>query len=273
MARHRVAPARAAAPAPAPATPPAPSAPPARSAPPSRRATTGGHTDLGAALPRQGLTEQHPSGPLPRSRRRRDAAPRGADDPATSPLDLAAIALAAAGARRAGLPATGTSPAADGPVARTAADDPREVAGPATGGTPRPAYPAAVPSALAPPTPAHPVPAVHGGGRPGERRRVPLPTRTAGALALVGALAGGGVAVIGGGTMMAADRTPDTGALRAADDAGGAGTGVAAASLTSRGAGTASAHAPDRAGSSHATPGSGRHRADGTRGDADGDGS
>ena len=139
-------------------------------------------------------------------------------DPPTSPLDLAAIALAAASVRQAGLPPTGSSPAATGGVAvpRTAADR-RPDAGPTTGGTPRPAFPAAVPSALAPPTPSHPVEAV--GRRDLGRRRVTLPTRTAGALALVGALAGGGVAVVGGGAVLAADRTPTTGELRTPDAA------------------------------------------------------
>ena len=118
--------------------------------------------------------------------------------------------------RQAGLPPAGSSPAATGGVAvpRTAADR-RPDAGPTTGGTPRPAFPAAVPSALAPPTPSHPVDAV--GRRDLGRRRVTLPTRTAGALALVGALAGGGVAVVGGGAVLAADRTPTTGEVRTPD--------------------------------------------------------
>ncbi|WP_433033477.1 hypothetical protein [Actinomycetospora sp. CA-053990] len=220
MSRHRAATARAAAPPPTPAAP-TPAAP-----------APAGPTDLD--LPRQGFGEQHPSGPLPRAGRSRSDRRSGARtgetriqqpprdparvDPPTSPLDLAAIALAAASVRQAGLPPTGSSPAVTGGVAvpRTAADR-RPDAGPTTGGTPRPAFPAAVPSALAPPTPSHPVEAV--GRRDLGRRRVTLPTRTAGALALVGALAGGGVAVVGGGAVLAADRTPTTGELRTPDAA------------------------------------------------------
>ncbi|WP_116709797.1 hypothetical protein [Actinomycetospora cinnamomea] len=222
--------------------------------------------DLGDLLPQQGRGEAHPSGPLPRvGRAPRAAAPApgpaagapGGHAPETSPLDLAAIALAAARDRRAGLPPTGSSPtgrSASAPVARTVADDPT------TGGTPRPAYPAAVPSALAPPTPSHAVPAV-GRGRPG--RRVPLPTRTAGALALVGALAGGGVAVIGGGSMLAADPTPETGELRVAE----AGAAAATVAPASRETSTGSGDRDDNRAGSRADQGSGdreggRHRAD-----------
>jgi hypothetical protein len=217
MARHRAAPARAATPPPSPATPTATAT--ALADPP--------RADLGALLPRQGVAEAHPSGPLPRLRprrdgrrdgrrdQRRDETPSRAHDPHTSPLDLAAIALAAAKERRSTFPATGSSTAAAAPVPRTAADEPLD--GVTTGGTPRPAYPAAVPSGIAPPTPSHAVPAVGRGARPDPRRRVALPTRTAGALALVGALAGGGVAVVGGGTMMNADTTPDTGQIAAPD--------------------------------------------------------
>jgi hypothetical protein len=232
--------------------------------------STSTRTDLGALLPQQGPGAGHPSGPLPRVSRgtRRPApAPRpAAPVPAaseTSPLDLAAIALAAAGARRAGLPDTGTSPTgrtATAAVPRTAADlpaDPAGPAGPVTGGTPRPAYPAAVPSALAPPTPSQAVPAV-GHGRPG--RRVPLPTRTAGALAFVGALAAGGVAVVGGSAMLG-DPTPETGELRVSE--AGAAAAVVPASVTP----SPAASSTDRATTSHGD-GGGRHRADRT-GDAE----
>ncbi|MHC1558454.1 hypothetical protein ACR9E3_05840 [Actinomycetospora sp. C-140] len=260
MARHRAAPARAATPPPAPAVPDhgAPTGTASRTAVAERPGGAGG--DLGALLPRQGgLTEAHPSGPLPRSRRAAtrpapggaDAGPRASE---TSPLDLAAIALAAASTRQGGLPAPGTSPAGTA-VPRTAADEPP--GGPTTGGTPRPAYPAAVPSALAPPTPSHPLPAAGRGGRVDPRRRVPLPTRTAGALALLGALAGGGVAVIGGGTMLASDRTPVTGELPAPELA--AGSAAAAATVGGQ---------HDQPQARHDQQQSGRHRADGTRGDA-----
>ncbi|WP_433785486.1 hypothetical protein ACQPX6_03605 [Actinomycetospora sp. CA-101289] len=244
MARHRADGART-------ATPPPPS--------------TSTRTDLGALLPQQGLGAAHPSGPLPRVGRgaRRPApaalppvAPVRASE--TSPLDLAAIALAAASARRAGLPEVGTSPTggtATAAVPRTAADLPAD---PSTGGTPRPAYPAAVPSALAPPTPSHAVPAV-GRGRPG--RRVPLPTRTAGALAFVGALAAGGVAVVGGSAMLGDDPTPPTGELRVSE-AGTAAAAVAPAAATP---------SPAASSAERSTPrdaeGGGRHRADRT-GDA-----
>ncbi|GAA4870314.1 hypothetical protein [Actinomycetospora straminea] len=198
MSRHRAAPARAATP------------------PPTDPTLHAAEPHPSGPLPRSGRrAEPHPSGPLPRARRRAEPHPsgplprarrRGPDEPDTAALDLAAIALAAAGARQAGLPATGTSPATGATaVPRTTADDPAgRTAGPVTGGTPRPAYPAAVPSALAPVTPSHPLPAV--ARDPG--RRTALPTRTAGALALVGALAGGGVAVIGGSAVLAADPTP-----------------------------------------------------------------
>ncbi|HWN27400.1 MAG TPA: hypothetical protein VNP37_10600 [Actinomycetospora sp.] len=198
--------------------------------------STSTRTDLGALLPQQGPGAAHPSGPLSRvGRGARRPAPAPAPRPAapvpvaseTSPLDLAAIALAAASARRAGLPDTGTSPTGRTTtvaVPRTAADLP---AGPTTGGTPRPAYPAAVPSALAPPTPSHAVPSV-GRGRPG--RRVPLPTRTAGALAFVGALAAGGVAVVGGSAVLDGDPTPETGELRVSE--AGAAAVVSPASAT-----------------------------------------
>ncbi|GAA4776413.1 hypothetical protein GCM10023200_06360 [Actinomycetospora chlora] len=239
MARHRAAPARA-------ATPPASPDP----AIPTARATTATATAVadppGPLLPRQGLTEAHPSGPLPRARSRRSDGARRAHDPHTSPLDLAAIALAAAKERRSAFPATGSSPATAAPVARTAADEPLD--GVTTGGTPRPAYPAAVPSGIAPLTPSHAVPAV--GGRPAPRRRVALPTRTAGALALVGALDGGGDAIVGGGTMMAADTTTDTGQIAAPDLAAGSAPAAAAAASV----------APDR----DERPQGGRHRADGT---------
>jgi hypothetical protein len=214
--------------------------------------STSTRTDLGALLPQQGLGTAHPSGPLPRvgrgARRPAPAPPPSERDRAseTSPLDLAAIALAAAGARRAGLPAAGTSPTggtATAAVPRTAADLPTD---PATGGTPRPAYPAAVPSALAPPTPSHAVPAV-GRGRPG--RRVPLPTRTAGALAFVGALAAGGVAVVGGSAMLEGDPTPQTGELRVSE------AGTAAAAVTPASADRPTTHDDG-----------GRHRADRTGG-------
>jgi hypothetical protein len=235
MARHRADGART-------ATPPPPS--------------TSTRTDLGALLPQQGVGAAHPSGPLPRvgrgARRPAPPVPPQVKASETSPLDLAAIALAAAGARRAGLPEVGTSPTggtATAAVPRTAADLPAD---PSTGGTPRPAYPAAVPSALAPPTPSHAVPAV-GRGRPG--RRVPLPTRTAGALAFVGALAAGGVAVVGGSAMLGDDPTPPTGELRVSE------AGTAAAAV-----------APAASSAERSTPrdadGGGRHRADRT-GDTD----
>ena len=91
----------------------------------------------------------------------------------------------AASVRQAGLPPTGSSPAATGGVAvpRTAADR-RPDGGPTTGGTPRPAFPAAVPSALAPPTPSHPVDAVGLGATSVVAASTP-PTCTAWALALV----------------------------------------------------------------------------------------
>ncbi|HSK61834.1 MAG TPA: hypothetical protein VK935_22550, partial [Actinomycetospora sp.] len=60
-------------------------------------------------------------------------------------------------------------------------------------------------------------------------RRVPLPTRTAGALAFVGALAAGGVAVVGGSAMLEGDPTPQTGERRVAE-AGTAAAAVAPAS-------------------------------------------
>ena len=246
MSRHRAAPARAATLPPA-----APTAP-----------SGAGRADLENLLPRQGRSEQHPSGPLPRADRKRSGGPRTGGtriqqaprdpervDPPTAPLDLAAIALAAASVRQAGLPAAGTSPTATSgdAVPRTAADR-RPDAGPTTGGTPRPAFPAAVPSALAPPTPSHPVTAV--GRRDDGRRRVTLPTRTAGALALVGALAGGGVAVVGGGAVLAADRTPTTGEFRGPDVADAA----AAASV----------------GSPSTQDDGGRHRAHEAQGDSQG---
>ncbi|MDF2976010.1 MAG: hypothetical protein K0S40_738 [Actinomycetospora sp.] len=246
MARHRVDGART-------TTPPSPS--------------TSTRTDLGALLPQQGPGAAHPSGPLPRvGRGTRRPAPAAAPRPAapvpaapeTSPLDLAAIALAAAGARRAGLPDTGTSPtgrSARAAVPRTAADLPGDPAGPTTGGTPRPAYPAAVPSALAPPTPSHAVPAVRR-GRPG--RRVPLPTRTAGALAFVGALAAGGVAVAGGSAVLDGGPTPETGELRVSE-AGAAAVAVSPASAAPSPAASAADHATTR-------DGGGRHRADRTDG-------
>ncbi|MEJ2860870.1 hypothetical protein [Actinomycetospora flava] len=178
---------------------------------------TGGQRarDLAAALPRQGLTEAHPSGPLPRAGSRRASRGSGLDAD-TAALDLAAIALAAASAGPAGAP---TNPS----TGSTALPD-----GPTTGGTPRPAFPASVPSALAPVTPSHAVPAV---GRRDPGRRVPLPTRTAGALALVGALAGGGVAVVGGNAVLTADPTPTTGELRVGDVANAAESAAAAASV------------------------------------------
>jgi hypothetical protein len=238
MARHRADGART-------TTPPLPS--------------TSTHTDLGVLLPQQGPGAAHPSGPLPRvgrGARRPAPAPRpAAPVPAaseTSPLDLAAIALAAAGARRAGLPDTGTSPTgrtATAAVPRTAADLPAD---PTTGGTPRPAYPAAVPSALAPPTPSHAVPAV-GRGRPG--RRLPLPTRTAGALAFVGALAAGGVAVVGGSAVLDGDPTPETGEL-GVSEAGAAAAAVSPASATPSPAASSTDHTATRDGDG------GRHRAE-----------
>ncbi|GAA4925678.1 hypothetical protein EV188_102786 [Actinomycetospora succinea] len=214
MSRHRAASARAATPTPAPT---------ARA---GTAVLTGGQraTDLAAAMPRQGLTEAHPSGPLPRAGRERPArrAPRDAAlDADTAALDLAAIALAAASAGPAGSLPTGPAHPASGPITGPSAADPT------TGGTPRPAFPAAVPSALAPVTPSHAVPAVGRGGG----RRVPLPTRTAGALALVGALAGGGVAVVGGNAVMTADPTPTTGEFRTGDVANAAESGAAAAQL------------------------------------------
>lgn len=220
MARHRAAPARAA----APTTPPP-------SASTGSAVLTGGRrvSDLAAALPHQGLTEAHPSGPLPRSSRH--GAGLEAD---TAALDLAAIALAAASAGPAGTvgptsgPTTGSS--ALPPAAPATSGLP---AAPTTGGTPRPSFPAAVPSALAPITPSHAVPAV---GRPAGRR-VPLPTRTAGALALVGALAGGGVAVVGGNAVLTADPTPTTGELRTGDVANAAESSAAAAQLPTDGQG------------------------------------
>ncbi len=226
--------------------------------------STSTRTDLGALLPQQGPGAAHPSGPLPRvGRGARRPAPAPAPRPAapvpaaseTSPLDLAAIALAAASARRAGLPGTGTSPT--GPttsaaVPRTAADLPADPAGPMTGGTPRPAYPAPVPSALAPPTPSHAVPAADR-GRPG--RRVPLPTRTAGALAFVGALAAGGVAVVGGSVVLDGDPTPETGELRVSE--AGAAAVVSPASATP----SPAASSADR-GTARDGDGGGRHRAD-----------
>ncbi|MEJ2886217.1 hypothetical protein [Actinomycetospora aeridis] len=226
MSRHRAAPARAAAPAP--------------EAPTSRTATavlTGGRraadpTAVPApALPRQGLTEAHPSGPLPRARSARGTRSSRGLDADTAALDLAAIALAAASAGPAGRPAGGahTGETRLPRTGSTPVSGAVPAADPTTGGTPRPAYPAAVPSALAPPTPPHAAPAV---GR--RDRRVPLPTRTAGALALIGALAGGGVAVVGGNAVLTADPTPTTGEFRApgaADVANAAESAAAAAQL------------------------------------------
>ncbi|MDD7942551.1 hypothetical protein PHK61_29480 [Actinomycetospora lutea] len=242
MARHRAAHARAAAPDPA--------------APTGTAVLTGGHraADLAAALPRQGLTEAHPSGPLPRAGRSTSRHTGGLDAD-TAALDLAAIALAAASARPAG-PPTGSAalPQGSGPASGP-------LAAPTTGGTPRPSYPAAVPSALAPITPSHAVPAVGRGGR-GSGRRVPLPTRTAGALALVGALAGGGVAVVGGNAVLTADPTPTTGELRTGD--------VATAAADAAGSAAAVAQVPtggqddgqDDGQDQDAQDQGGRHRAD-----------
>lgn len=124
------------------------------------------------ALPRQERGAHHPSGPLPRldppaagppggdRERAPGAQGRHRGDPDTTPLDLAAIALAATGTRTGGLSVPGPD-----------------------------------------------------GHRPAPRRPRVLPARAAGALALVGAIAGAGVAAAGGGTMLTAGDTPDTGEL------------------------------------------------------------
>ncbi len=151
------------------------------------------------ALPSQELGERHPSGPLPRldaarpdrthhETPRQSGGRHRSSDPDTTPLDLAAIALAAASARTTALPSSTTTPA------------PRTT-GPTTGATPLVA-PAAEPVS-------HRTPA--------RGARVLLPTRAAGALALVGAIAGAGVAAAGGGTMLTAGDTPDTGEFRLPD--------------------------------------------------------
>jgi hypothetical protein len=102
-------------------------------------------------------------------------------DPATTPLDLAAIARAAAAAREEPEPVTGGYPA------------------------PTPGVPAPAPRVPAPAPPAS-----HRAPRSG---RAASTTRAAGALALFGALAGASVAAAGTGPSFLADPSSDTGEI------------------------------------------------------------
>jgi hypothetical protein len=102
-------------------------------------------------------------------------------DPATTPLDLAAIARAAAAAREEPEPVTGGYPA------------------------PAPGVPAPAPRVPAPAPPAS-----HRAPRSG---RAASTTRAAGALALFGALAGASVAAAGTGPSFLADPSSDTGEI------------------------------------------------------------
>jgi hypothetical protein len=152
-------------------------------------------------------------------------------DPATTPLDLAAIARATATARgsldsplapRTGETAVvGPAPAAAPRSASTPAA-PRSASAPAaprSASTPtgarrsdaRPAAPRTGEQALPVGGPTGPAaPAGRSSHRRAPARRIPVPTRAAGAIALVGALAGAGVAASGGGTPVA-EPAADTG--------------------------------------------------------------
>jgi hypothetical protein len=161
-------------------------------------------------------------------------------DPATTPLDLAAIARAAAEARADGSgpatgdtgglldtraqpsPVTGGHRAPAGPPPGPVTGGHRAPAGPppgpVTGGFPGQAPPARRPG----PAPAPPGPVTGGFPGPGPGRashrapretRFMSPTRAAGALALFGALTGASVAAASSGPTFLADPAADTGEL------------------------------------------------------------
>lgn len=128
-----------------------------------------------------------PDLPFPRSGR------RGPEDPDTTPLDLAAIALASRGNTGShrllgGGSGTGGFPTATG----------------RSGDFPRTAYSAPSGIPAAPATGGHRA-AVGVGDRVG---RILTPSRTVGALALLGAVAGAGVAAAGSGTMLTRAEQP-----------------------------------------------------------------
>jgi hypothetical protein len=129
-------------------------------------------------------------------------------DPATTPLDLAAIARAAADARADGSgPATGdTGGLLDTRARPTPATGGHRAGprpGPVTGGFPGQA-PAAAPGPERPGRASHRVP---------RENRVMSPGRAAGALALFGALTGASVAAASTGPTFLADPAADTGEL------------------------------------------------------------
>lgn len=151
-------------------------------------------------------------------------------DPATTPLDLAAIARAAAEARgddAPGAPAAPASPAT--PVAPpwpTAAPGPQQ---PATDVAPTEAPPRSRPVPAFAPAGAQPAtpPATRGHRAP--RARALTTTRAAGALALFGALAGASVAAASTGPSFLADPPADTGELARPDTLAVAPAGVSEA--------------------------------------------
>ncbi|MDL5157876.1 heparin lyase I family protein [Actinomycetospora termitidis] len=210
------------------------------------------HRSGSDATPRTGswpaALDAPPAGPRPVAGRHRH-------DPATNPLDLAAIARAAAEARE-GTPGRRAAVAEHTAVAPTGgtptAGAPTAVA--PTAGAPTAVVPAAAaPTAVAPPltaprttasptaaTPAPRTPVPHAptphamaatpaprtSGHRAPRSRTSTTTRAAGALALFGALAGASVAAASTGPAFLADPPADTGELQRPDTLAVAPAGV-----------------------------------------------